>query len=373
MVLICLLLFVSISGLLVSCEMTESYSLSTIYSPDTSRLGSFLKMLDRRVHKVIIPQPFCSGNAFIICLGNTRFCMGKRLSCKGNSAVHACVGHFLQYKPYYLSIFTTIFTLFHLQIPLPTSLFLYFFKMALNWVPPPNGTLKVNVHGVSFDAPMPNGNRNGMGIVLRTSNGNLVNCIAGVIPGLSPLENQLSAVMVGLRRAFIEGVKSVIIETDNMAAFGAVQMAHQNQHPQVAGLIQQILTRIRDPNWTCSFRFVYSARNSLATYLSLLGGELFCRLYIFYEPIGRMAELMDLDMGLGPNDPQFLEAPMVEEEWEVFEEIMDDGAGILADAFMANLVLHVPVAQNDEIQMQDVVFEEELLDESDEDDLFDLF
>lgn len=72
--------------------------------------------------------------------------------------------------------------------------------MALNWVPPPNGTLKVNVHAVIFDAPIPNGNRNGMGIVLRTSNGNLVSCIAGVIPGLSSLENQLSAVLVGLRR-----------------------------------------------------------------------------------------------------------------------------------------------------------------------------
>lgn len=45
---------------------------------------------------------------------------------------------------------------------------------------------------------------------------------------------------------------------------------------------------------------------------------------------------------LGPNDAQFREAPMVEEEAEVFEEIMDDGAGVLADAFMANILIYSP-------------------------------
>lgn len=47
--------------------------------------------------------------------------------------------------------------------------------------------------------------------------------------------------------------------------------------------LEFVITRIRDPNWDCSLRFLL-----VAIYLSLLGGELFCRLYIFYEPIGRM-------------------------------------------------------------------------------------
>lgn len=211
--------------------------------------------------------------------------------------------------------------------------------MAVNWVPPPFGTLKVNVHSEAFAAPMPNGNLTGIGVVLRTSNGGLVNYIAGVIPGLTSLGSQLWAVQTGLRRAFIEGAESVIIETDNIQAYGAIQFAHLHQNPEYDDLIHQILTRLRDPNWSCSFRLVYSPRNHLATYLSILGGELFCRLYIFFEPIGRMAEIMDLDMGLGPQAPQFHEAPMVQEEQEVFEEILEDGAGVLADAFMDNLVL----------------------------------
>lgn len=111
----------------------------------------------------------------------------------------------------------------------------------------------------------------------------------------------------------------------------------------------------------------------MATYLSLLGGQLFCRLYVFYEPIGRMAELMNLDMGLGPQDLQFLEAPMVEEEWIVFEELMEDGAGALAEAFMENLVLQAPGGASNEPRMHDVVFEDVLIEDTDEEDLFDLF
>lgn len=36
-------------------------------------------------------------------------------------------------------------------------------------------------------------------------------------------------------------------------------------------------------------------------------------------------------VGLRPHGQQFLEAPMVDEQWEVFEEIMQEGAAELAD------------------------------------------
>lgn len=109
--------------------------------------------------------------------------------------------------------------------------------MDLHWVPPPQGTLKVNVYGTSFDNPLPNGNKNGIGVVLRTSGGNMINCIAGIILNLTLIACQVWAILIGLRRAFIEGVKNVILETDNMAAFGAVQFANQNNYPQSRDLI----------------------------------------------------------------------------------------------------------------------------------------
>lgn len=61
----------------------------------------------------------------------------------------------------------------------------------LNWVPPPFSTLKINVHAVSFDESLANENTCGLGVVLRTSDGNLVNCIVGTIPGLTPFAAQL--------------------------------------------------------------------------------------------------------------------------------------------------------------------------------------
>lgn len=76
---------------------------------------------------------------------------------------------------------------------------------------PPNGTLKVNVHGDLFAVFMPNGNISGIEVVLHNSNDSFVNCILGVISGLTNLVTQPWAVLVGLHRAFLERSHSVIL------------------------------------------------------------------------------------------------------------------------------------------------------------------
>lgn len=68
---------------------------------------------------------------------------------------------------------------------------------------------------------------------------------------------------------------------------------------------------------------------------------------------------------------------MVEEEQEVFDEIMADGGAALAEASMRNLVLNVHgenVGGNSEgLNMFDVVYEDVLDDEEDDDEFVDLF
>lgn len=91
----------------------------------------------------------------------------------------------------------------------------------------------------------------------------------------------------------------------------------------------------------------------VAHYLSLLGGELFTRLYIFFEPIGRMAELTDLDMGLWPHDDQFFEVHMVQEEIGAFHEALEEGWDELAEAFMLNV--GIQDAADGELQQHDVM------------------
>lgn len=208
-------------------------------------------------------RPLCFWKKQIFCFDSCSSYMGNMQDIHGNSYSLSCVFPRSWYISNVFSIVTVqtlIFILYCLYsfLHLAPSLTL---MALLNWIPPPVGTLKVNVHASAFHQPMPNGNTNGIWVVLRTSDGNLVNCIDGTIPGLTPLGAQLWSVQIGLRRTFVEGAKSVIIETDNIQAFGAVQFAHLHQHLEYDDLIHQIVTRIRDPNWDCSFRFVYSVRN----------------------------------------------------------------------------------------------------------------
>lgn len=72
---------------------------------------------------------------------------------------------------------------------------------------------------------------------------------------------------------------------------------------------------------------MYPERNNASTYLSLLDGEFFIRLYIFYEPIGALGQILDLDMGLGPHDERFFEAPILQEEIKVSNEALVEGWG----------------------------------------------
>lgn len=86
-----------------------------------------------------------------------------------------------------------------------------------------------------------------------------------------------------------------------------------------------------------------------------------------------MGQLMDLDMGLGPHDEQFLEALMEPEEEQVFNVAMAKGWAEMADAFMQNLEIN-----NGDITDQDVVLEADLGEDpesevEDDEDLFDLF
>lgn len=116
-----------------------------------------------------------------------------------------------------------------------------------------------------FGEPVPVGNINGIGVTLRTSSGNMLSCISGVIPHLTFLAFQLWAIFIGLRKAYIEGVTNVILETDNLEIFRAIQYAFLNRYLRYNDLIQQILIRIRDPSWSCLFRFVYPERNRVPT------------------------------------------------------------------------------------------------------------
>lgn len=147
-----------------------------------SSLGSFKVVLDWRLvnsKTVIITQPLFSLRTTICCWDIDYFCMGNMQNNKG-----FCFDlQGMLFIPQYIAHSSTpnqspLIQYYQLQSFLVTN-FSLFKKMALiNLVHPPLGTLKVNVHAAAFAQQMPNGNTNVIGVVLRTSDGNLVNFIA---------------------------------------------------------------------------------------------------------------------------------------------------------------------------------------------------
>lgn len=103
-------------------------------------------------------------------------------------------------------------------------------SMDIHWIPPPQGVVKVNVHGAAFQEQWPNENTSGIGVVPRRANENMVSSIANLIPNLSTIANQLWTIFVEMRRAFIEARPRIIVKTDNIETFVAIKF-HQSTLP----------------------------------------------------------------------------------------------------------------------------------------------
>lgn len=163
---------------------------------------------------------------------------------------------------------------------------------------------------------------------------------------------------------YIEGRNHVIVETDSIEAFVAIKFQHVDLPQDAAFILQQIRILKRDMSWRCNIKFVFPRRNGVAIYLALLGGELFTRLFLFFEPIGRVAELMDLDIGLGPHGPQFLEVEMNEDEMMQMEEMMENGAVVgAAEAFAQNGGFN---GRGGDLEIHDVMLEDEFGEDDEE-------
>lgn len=235
-----------------------------------------------------------------------------------------------------------------------------------HWKAPSLGITKVNCHGVTLDVATPNGNITGLAAILRRSNGNLISSIVGSVRRLSPLGNQLWAIFCGMRRAFLDTTRQVVVETDNLEAFGAIKFPNAAATPEIASIVQQIRILKSNSSWSCSILYVYPRRNRVATYLALLGAELFTRLFFFAEPLGRAAELMDLDIGLGPHDQDLIEAEMVEEELEQLEVALAAPHGPMEVGLAANFLagaafqLAPQAPENQEAEIHNFVFEDDL-------------
>lgn len=159
-----------------------------------------------------------------------------------------------------------------------------------------------------------NGNTNGLGMIARNSDGELLKLSTGVIPNLTPLQNQLWAILHGLIRAFEDNHRDIVVETDNWQAFNVLKNFPYDVPEEAVEVAVKIFIRLHDPRWICSIVYVFPERNKLSTYLSRLEGDKCNQLYTFSRPIGCVEELMSLDLGFGPLAPQFQDVEIYNDE-----------------------------------------------------------
>ncbi|WOH14638.1 hypothetical protein DCAR_0934158 [Daucus carota subsp. sativus] len=165
--------------------------------------------------------------------------------------------------------------------------------MAYHWIPPTQGTLKINVHGTYSTVPSDAGNTSGLGVVFLNSTSSLRHVTVGTISFLSRLGVQLWAICVPLRHALLKRCRSVVLATDNLEAFRVIRDFNLGASASVYDIISQIDILIKDRRWTCTISYVVPARNHVARFVALLGKDLTDRLYTLNKMIGPMEELLN--------------------------------------------------------------------------------
>lgn len=193
-------------------------------------------------------------------------------------------------------------TSFHFISSLHT--FFLLFKMVdagVRWSLPKLDYIKINVHGIFFNEPLPNGNNSGIGIVFRDDRGTTVRMFAGFLGIQERRLNEFYAMLYALRKAFFYDLHLLELESDHP---GAHWEWHHSRFdgavPEHEYVIRQLNTRKEDKNSITDVTTVGEECNRLAIYLAQHGVSNWDRMVSIEAPFDRVKELWFNDMGLGP-------------------------------------------------------------------------
>ena len=170
----------------------------------------------------------------------------------------------------------------------------------IHWTFPPEDFLKVNVHGLFSEQPFMNGNVSGIGVVIRDHWGEILCMAAGSLGRQEARENELYALMFGLKMAYKLKKYKIFLEIDTPGAYHEWRNSTLGGEvdPNHAYVLQQLNQRREDPNLALEVIDVEPERNRLAMYLAQYGVEKWTRMVVIRELFGRVKELWSEDMGL---------------------------------------------------------------------------
>lgn len=202
------------------------------------------------------------------------------------------------------------------------------------WRMPNKGMLKISVHGSFFAAAFPNGNVSGIGVVVRNSRGRILKMLSGSLGIQNQRVNEYFAMLEGCKQAYFEDWSHFYLESDHLDSFWEWKNSSlEGVHPDHAYVVQQLNQRQIDRNFHMEVTLCDPEANALATYLADYGAEHFKVMVVIAEPFGRVHELWNQDMGLGPAKERFMAiheadlAPVVDNEDEVQAPAVEDEAG----------------------------------------------
>lgn len=110
---------------------------------------------------------------------------------------------------------------------------------------------------------------------------------------------------MALNKAFEEGHRDIVLETDYHEAYMVMKNFHIGTPAGVYDLASQIDIRSKDKHWKCKIANVYPSKNKVARFLARLGLETAERFYTFDRPVGGVEELLNWDMGMSIDLPDF--------------------------------------------------------------------
>lgn len=96
--------------------------------------------------------------------------------------------------------------------------------MENQWLPPEVSFLKINVHFVSSEVALPNGNRNGVGVIIRDNMGVKVWGAMGPMQGLNESQAILWAIQASLIQTLKMGKHKTHVEMVSRDVFDTVRL-----------------------------------------------------------------------------------------------------------------------------------------------------
>ena len=137
--------------------------------------------------------------------------------------LRALVSHLTpQFSAFHLLPLWCINTLLKLSCKVHLSILTSSFSHIMDylWDPPEGEALKINVHCITTAEPLPNGNNNSVGVVVRNKAGQEVWSAAGPMPGKSKLQATLWGIYHGALQCYKLEKWKTHIKTDHWGTGG---------------------------------------------------------------------------------------------------------------------------------------------------------